>query len=62
MSLFALPVSTTQVSAGAIIGIGLHHGARTVRWGTVRDMLLARVVTLLAAGLVAAGDYLLLSA
>ncbi len=60
-SFLALPVSTTQVSAGAIIGIGLHHGARTVHWDTVREMLLAWVVTLPASALAAGGAYLLLS-
>lgn len=42
----ALPVSTTHVSAGSILGIGLHRGAGSVRWATVRDMLLAWLVTL----------------
>ena len=45
-SFAALPVSTTHVSSGAIIGIGLHRGADTVRWRTVADMLLAWLVTL----------------
>lgn len=58
-SLAALPVSTTHVSSGSIIGIGLHRGARSVRWSTVRDMLLAWVVTLPVAALGAAGVYAL---
>ncbi|MGE5277417.1 MAG: anion permease [Acidobacteriota bacterium] len=52
-SIFALPVSTTHVSSGAIIGIGLHRGVETVSWKTVRDMLIAWAVTLPAAALVA---------
>jgi PiT family inorganic phosphate transporter len=52
-SLAALPVSTTHVSSGAIIGIGLHRGAESLRWPTVRDMLLAWLVTLPVAALVA---------
>ena len=51
-SLAALPVSTTHVSSGAIIGIGLHRGASSIRWPTVRDMLLAWLVTLPVAALV----------
>ena len=51
-SVAALPVSTTHVSSGAIIGIGLHRGASAVRWPTVRDMLLAWLVTLPVAALV----------
>jgi PiT family inorganic phosphate transporter len=58
--LVSLPVSTTHVSSGAIIGIGLHRGVETVRWTTVRAMLLAWLVTLPAAALIAAGAGLLL--
>jgi len=50
----ALPVSTTHVSSGAIIGLGLKHDARRVRWKTVREMLLAWVITLPFAAAVAA--------
>ncbi|MCS6295717.1 MAG: inorganic phosphate transporter [Nitrospira sp.] len=45
-----LPVSTTHVSSSAIIGIGLLKGVNAVRWTTVRDMVLAWVITLPAAG------------
>jgi len=48
----ALPVSTTQVSAGSVFGIGLRRGAGAVRWRTVRDVLLAWLVTLPVAALV----------
>ena len=56
-----LPVSTTHVSSSAIIGIGLLKGVTAVRWTTVRDMVLAWVITLPAAGGFAALAYLLLS-
>lgn len=56
-----LPVSTTHVSSSAIIGIGMLKGLRAVRWGTVRDMVLAWIVTLPAAGLLACLAYLLLA-
>ncbi|MGH7230501.1 MAG: inorganic phosphate transporter, partial [Nitrospiraceae bacterium] len=55
-----LPVSTTHVSGSAIIGIGLLKGLRAIRWTTVRDMVLAWVVTLPAAGILACLAYLLL--
>jgi PiT family inorganic phosphate transporter len=60
-SLAALPVSTTHVSSGAIIGIGLHRGAGSVRWATVREMLLAWTVTLPVAALVGGAAYALIS-
>jgi PiT family inorganic phosphate transporter len=43
---FGLPVSTTHVSSGAIIGIGLKRGAKTVRWKVVLEMIAAWLITL----------------
>jgi PiT family inorganic phosphate transporter len=51
-SRFALPVSTTHVSSGAIIGVGLVHD--DVRWTMVGEMLLAWMVTLPVSALIAA--------
>jgi len=56
-----LPVSTTHVSSSAIIGIGLLKGLRAVRWATVRDMVLAWIVTLPASAILASLAYLLLT-
>lgn len=55
-----LPVSTTHVSSGAIIGIGLREGVGRVQWRVVRDMVLAWLVTLPGAGALGAVVYLLL--
>lgn len=52
-----LPMSTTHVSSGSIIGIGLQNRT-AVNWRTVRDMLLAWVVTLPVAGLLGVLIYL----
>ena len=43
-----MPMSTTHVSAGAILGLGSQDTGR-LNWKTVRDMLLAWVITLPAA-------------
>jgi PiT family inorganic phosphate transporter len=56
-----LPVSTTHLSSSAIIGIGLLKGSSAVHWTTVREMILAWIVTLPAAALLACLVYLLLS-
>ena len=56
-----LPVSTTHISSSAIIGIGLLKGRHNVRWTTVRDMVLAWVVTLPASALLACIAYLILA-
>ncbi len=56
-----LPVSTTHVSSSAIIGIGLLKGWHNIRWTTVRDMVLAWVVTLPTSALLAGIAYLIFS-
>lgn len=53
-SRWALPVSTTHVSTGAILGSGRWTD---VRWKTVRDLLLAWIVTLPVAALLAGAVY-----
>ena len=55
------PVSTTHVSSSAIIGIGILKGIQAVRWATVRDMVLAWIVTLPAAGFLAGLAYVVLT-
>jgi PiT family inorganic phosphate transporter len=53
-SVLALPVSTTHVRSGAIIGLGLRREARGVQWRMVREFLLAWVITLPAGAIFAA--------
>lgn len=45
-----LPMSTTHVSSGAIVAVGARN-ATANKWKTVREMFLAWVMTLPAAGL-----------
>lgn len=56
-----LPVSTTHISSSAIIGIGLLKGWNSVRWTTVRSLVMAWVVTLPASALLACIAYLILT-
>ena len=51
-SLLGLPFSTTHVSTGSIVGIGVASG-EGVRWRMVRDILIAWLVTLPSAAIVA---------
>jgi PiT family inorganic phosphate transporter len=51
---FGIPVSTTHVISSAIMGVGSSHGPRGVRWGVARSILIAWVLTIPAAGGVAA--------
>lgn len=57
-SKWGLPVSTTQVSCGALFGIGLANGQ--ARWGVIRSILLAWLLTLPSAALLSAVSYLVL--
>ncbi len=55
-----LPLSTTHVTTGGIVGAGLSRDPRSVRWGVVRDIALSWLITLPASALVAGLAYLLL--
>jgi PiT family inorganic phosphate transporter len=50
-AILGMPVSTTHVSSSAIIAMGVRNGVTAVRWATVKDMILAWVVTLPVAAL-----------
>jgi PiT family inorganic phosphate transporter len=57
---FGMPVSTTHVISSAIMGVGTSQGLRAVRWGVARSILVAWVLTIPAAGLMAALAWLIL--
>lgn len=54
---FGMPVSTTHTISGSIFGVGASKRLSAVRWGVAQTMLVAWVLTLPAAGLVAALAY-----
>ena len=56
---FGIPVSTTHTITAAIMGVGSTRRLSAVRWGVAGNIVVAWVLTLPAAGLVAAGVYLL---
>ncbi|PCI33064.1 MAG: phosphate permease [Alphaproteobacteria bacterium] len=45
-AIFGLPMSTTHVSASALIGVGVSGTRGNLHWGAVRTMLAAWVITL----------------
>lgn len=61
-ALGGLPMSTTHVSASAIIGAGMQRTPPSVDRSVVRQMLLAWVVTLPGAGVLGVASYVLLTA
>lgn len=59
-SRWGIPVSTTHVSSGAIIGVGLSRPVHSLQWKTVSSMVQAWVITLPAAALVAGASWWIL--
>ena len=55
---FGFPVSTTHIITAAIMGVGSTQRLSAVRWGVAGNIVTAWMLTLPAAGLVAAGVYL----
>lgn len=52
MTMFGVPVSTTHVASGTIMGTGMTRGVGAVNWSTVRQMVTAWVITIPCAGIV----------
>jgi len=59
MSLLGTPISTTHVISTAIMGSGSSNRLSAVRWGIVKNIVIAWVLTIPAAGAVAALLYLI---
>lgn len=55
-----LPVSTTHVVSGSIMGVGTAMRVKAVNWGTARSMVFAWFITIPLSGIVAAFTYVLL--
>lgn len=60
-TLLHLPVSTTHVVSGSIMGVGSAKRIGAVRWGTAQQMLMAWVLTIPCTALVSAISYELIS-
>jgi PiT family inorganic phosphate transporter len=60
-SIVGIPVSTSQAIVGAVVGVGLVHGLRTVRKGRIAGIAVGWVATPTAAGLFSFGLYRLLA-
>ncbi|MHC1597752.1 MAG: inorganic phosphate transporter [Methermicoccaceae archaeon] len=62
MTVFGIPVSTTQVISGSIMGVGTTKSLTSVRWGVARQIVGAWILTIPAAALMGALVELSLSA
>ncbi|MCU1587552.1 MAG: putative low-affinity phosphate transport protein, partial [Frankiales bacterium] len=59
---YGLPVSTTHVITSSVMGVGATRKLSAVRWGVAGHIALAWVLTIPAAGLVAAGFFFVANA
>ena len=53
MSLIGTPISTTHVISTAIMGSGSSRGLSTVRWGIVKNIVIAWIITIPASAFIA---------
>ena len=58
-SWFGIPVSTTHIITGGIVGAGMFKRFSAVHWGVARRIVWAWVITMPAAGAIAALSYFL---
>ena len=61
-SLYGIPVSTTHVVSGSVMGSGATMGASTVRWGVARKIIWAWLITIPACAIVAGVAFLAIGA
>ncbi len=59
---FGMPVSTTQVISGAIMGVGATRRLSAVRWGVTRKITLAWILTIPMAALFGGASFVVLTA
>ncbi len=57
MSLIGAPISTTHVISTAIMGSGSSRGLSAVRWGIVKNIVIAWIITIPASALIAGALY-----
>ncbi|MBP7121279.1 MAG: anion permease [Methanolinea sp.] len=58
---FGIPVSSTQVMSGSIVGVGATRGVRAVKWEVPRQMMEAWVITIPLAFIIAWCGYMVLA-
>jgi len=59
MTAFGVPVSTTHAMTGSIMGVGSTRGYSAVKWGIVREIVAAWILTIPASAIVAGTCYIL---
>jgi len=57
MAAIGVPVSTTHAISAGIMGVGATQGAKMVRWGVARNIVIAWIITIPASAIFAAGAF-----
>jgi PiT family inorganic phosphate transporter len=60
-SFLGMPISSTQMIAGSITGVGSAKGMRAVKWAVPKKLVIAWFLTLPGAGLASAGAFFVLN-
>ena len=58
---FGVPVSSTHLTSGTIMGTGVTRGVGAVNWKTVRRMVLAWLITIPCAGVISFAGYMIVA-
>jgi len=58
---YGVPVSSTHVISGAIVGVGLTRGKNAVRWDVIREMVVAWIITIPLALILSYTGYAIIS-
>lgn len=60
-SAFGIPVSTTHVITGSILGVGASEEKPKVKWKKARDIVVAWILTIPCSGIIASGIYYIIT-
>jgi len=55
-----LPISTTHLVVGSVVGVGTAHGVELVKVGVLKNIVISWFATVPVSALVSAGFYLLI--
>jgi inorganic phosphate transporter, PiT family len=61
VTIYGIPVSSTHVISGAIVGVGVTRGKNAVRWDVIREMVTAWIITIPLALVLAYAGYVIIS-
>jgi PiT family inorganic phosphate transporter len=61
VTMYGIPVSSTQIMSGSIAGVGATRGVKAVKWEVTRRMMEAWIITIPLAFVISWGGYLIVA-